>query len=277
VTAEVTLQGASNAPSWTAPHYASSVPRQQATIPWNRPLRVRLAVATAVLAITVVTLGDSASAGAPSTVELGAPSIATEPSCPEDPCLAILRTTGFQDSDGISPSPMKVPLRGKLVAWSTTLARPNPAQIAFFTAAAGGEPEADVAILRPEPQPRNWATYRLVASSPPVKLEPFFGQTAHFTLAAPLTVREGDVVALTVPTWAPSLATGLGKDVDWLASRPEGTCSDTHRQTSQTLIGSSAAYGCVYQTGRLTYGATLAGRVSGAGGFEEAGVASALS
>ena len=49
----------------------------------------------------------------------------------------------------------------------------------------------------------------------------------QFPLAKSIPVKKGWVVALTVPTWAPALAVGLGADTSWRASRGKGTCEDT--------------------------------------------------
>jgi hypothetical protein len=64
-------------------------------------------------------------------------------------------------------------------------------------------------------------------------------------------------VALTVPSWAPALALGFGKDTSWRASRPKTQCSSTSSQTTHTQIGTAVQYFCLYQTARLTYSATL--------------------
>src|SRR5207302_8550387 len=93
--------------------------------------------------------------------------------------------------------------------------------------------------------------------SPPVKLQPYFGKTAQFPLESTLAVRKGDVVALAVPSWAPALALGFAKDTSWRASRQRSQCSSTSSQSTHTQIGSSVQYFCLYQTARLTYGATL--------------------
>ncbi|HYM54104.1 MAG TPA: hypothetical protein VES97_01980, partial [Solirubrobacteraceae bacterium] len=119
----------------------------------------------------------------------------------------------------------------------------------------GGPSEAGSAILRAQPKPN--LTFKLVAQSPPVKLEPYFGKTAQFPLETTIPVKKGDIVALTVPSWAPALALGFGGDTSWRASRPKSGCTSTSTQTSQTGIGSSVQYYCLYQTARLTYSATL--------------------
>ena len=101
-----------------------------------------------------------------------------------------------------------------------------------------------------------WA-HQLIAQSPPVKLRPYFGETAQFPLERTIPIRKGDIVALAVPTWAPALALGFGHETSWRASRPRKSCSSTSSQSTQTVVGSAVQYICLYQTARLTYSATL--------------------
>ena len=180
---------------------------------------------------------------------------ATVPSCPGSPCLAVSRTTGFQVKVSTNHNPLSAPRSGTVVAWTITLGAPSATQTTFFNAHEGGVSEAAIAILRPQPKPN--LTYKLIAQSPLVKLQPYFGKTAQFPLETTLPVKKGDIVALTVPTWAPALALGFGKDTSWRASRPKSQCSNTSGQTDQTQIATSTQYYCLYQTARLTYSATL--------------------
>jgi hypothetical protein len=179
----------------------------------------------------------------------------TTPSCPASPCLAVSRTTGFQVKVATNTTLMSAPKAGSIVAWTITLGKPNATQIKFFNANEGGPAEAGIAILRAEKKPN--LTWRLIASSPTVKLEKYFGKTVQFPLETTLKVRKGDIVALTVPTWSPSLALGFGKDTSWRASREKKQCASTSSQSTQTSIGSAVQYYCLYQTARLTYSATL--------------------
>ncbi|HWX45243.1 MAG TPA: hypothetical protein VNY52_07955, partial [Solirubrobacteraceae bacterium] len=130
----------------------------------------------------------------------------TKPSCPSS-CLAITRTTGFQVKVGSTRSLVTVPRNGTIVAWTITLGKPNATQIKFFNANEGGTASAALAVLRSQPKPN--LSYKLVAESPVVQLQPYFGETAQFPLATTLQVKKGDVIALTVPTWAPALALGF--------------------------------------------------------------------
>ncbi|HEY2181489.1 MAG TPA: hypothetical protein VGH09_07450 [Solirubrobacteraceae bacterium] len=196
---------------------------------------------------------------APATIAevgvIGTTTPPTVPSCPASPCLAVSRTTGFQVKVATNTTLMDAPKAGSVVAWTITLGKPNATQIKFFNANEGGPAEAGIAVLRAEKKPN--LTYKLIASSPTVKLEKYFGKTVQFPLETTIRVRKGDIIALTVPTWAPSLALGFGKDTSWRASREKKQCASTSSQSTQTSIGSAVQYFCLYQTARLTYSATL--------------------
>ena len=180
---------------------------------------------------------------------------ATVPSCPTPSCLAVSRTTGFQVKVETNNNTEAAPREGTVVAWTITLGKPTAAQIKFFNANEGGAASAGIAILRAEKSPK--LTYKVIGQSPVVPLEKYFGKTAQFPLATTVAVKKGDIVALTVPTWAPALALGFGKGTSWRASRGKGQCTTTGTQTAQTSIGTSMQYYCLYQTARLTYSATL--------------------
>lgn len=212
---------------------------------------------TAVLASFALAL--LAPAVAPATLAeigvIGTTTPATVPSCPATPCLAVSRTTGFQVKVATNRNPLSAVRSGSVVAWTVTLGKPNATQIKFFNANEGGVSEAAIAILRAQPKPN--LTYKLIAQSPLVKLQPYFGKTAQFPLETSIPVKKGDVIALTVPSWAPALALGFGNDTSWRASRPKKQCTSTGAQTDHTAVGSAVQYFCLYQTARLTYSATL--------------------
>lgn len=180
---------------------------------------------------------------------------ATVPSCPTPECLVVSRTTGFQAKVGTVRNPLGAPRAGTIVAWTITLGKPNPTQIKYFNAHEGGPASAGIAVLRPEKSVK--LGYQLIGQSPVVPLEKYFGQTVQLPLESTIKVKKGDVIALTVPTWAPALALGFPKTTSWRASRPKQACNSTSTQTTQTTTGSTAQYYCLYSTARLTYRATL--------------------
>jgi hypothetical protein len=186
---------------------------------------------------------------------IGETTPATTPSCPSSPCLAVSRTTGFQVKVGSATNILSAPRAGTIVAWTVSLGKPSTTQVKYFNEHEGGPSEAAIAVLRPQPKPN--LTYKLISQSPLVKLEPYFGKTAQFPLETTLKVKKGDVIALTVPTWAPALALGFANTTSWRASRPKTSCSSTSTQTAHTLVGTNVQYYCLYRTARLTYSATL--------------------
>jgi len=180
------------------------------------------------------------------------------PSCPSSTCEAVSRTTGYQVSVGSTHGPLAVPRDGTIVAWTIALGKPTSAQTKFFDANEGGAASAGIAVLRPDRHHKNLHyNLKLIGQSPLVQLEKYFGMTAQFPLASTIPVKRGDVVALTVPTWAPALALGFSKSTSWRASRSKAQCATTNAQTAQTQVGSFVQYFCLYQTARLTYSATL--------------------
>jgi hypothetical protein len=193
-----------------------------------------------------------ASAGA-EVIEVGAVPPASPPSCPATPCLAVSRTTGYQAKVGTSRGVMTIPKTGRIVAWTIGLGNPGAQQTAFFNQRLGGASEAQITIINPRRKLRS----RVVAQGEPQKLQPYFGTTPQFALHTSLRVHKGEVIALTVPTWAPALAVGLGADTSWRASRGRGNCEDTSAQTAQLRDNQLAQYFCLYRTARLTYSATL--------------------
>lgn len=186
-------------------------------------------------------------------VELGQTDQEATPSCPGRPCLAVSRTTGYQAKVGPDRGIFTAPQRGRIVAWSITLSEPTRKQIKFFKGEFGGAASAGVTVLRPGEK----LTAKVMANSPIEELTDYFGQTVQFPLDRSLKVRRGDVVALTVPTWAPALAIGFGNDTSWRATRGEDNCDDVRRQTAQTEAGAETEVRCLYRTARLTYTATF--------------------
>jgi hypothetical protein len=212
----------------------------------------RLSRATTTVVFAFAALVAAASA---TGTELNAVGAAVEPSCSSSSigyCLVVARTTAFQASNGSSSGPMMVPGDGRITAWQITLGTSVPE---YFARNYGGASEAAIAVI--EPQSTQPQSYRLVALGPLEKLGPYFGTTARFLLNPPITVYTHDVIAITVPTWAPALALGFSNATAWRASRSANQCGNSLAQTSQVVLGSSAQYSCLYQTAGLTYGATL--------------------
>jgi len=186
-------------------------------------------------------------------IEIGATPTQAVPACPGSPCLAVSRTTGYQAKVGTNRGLMTVPANGRIVAWTIGLSKPNAAQVKFFTSQLGGPAQAGITVLKVGRYLRD----TVKAQGPLVSLTPYFGSFAQFPLATAIPVRKGDLIALTVPTWAPALQVGLTGDTSWRASRPRDKCKNNKAQTAQLEVGDKAQYYCLYRTARLVYTATL--------------------
>jgi hypothetical protein len=203
---------------------------------------------TATAAIAAV-LACAAPASA-KIVEIGRTDAA--PACPDSPCLAVSRTTGYQVKVADERTVYTAPEDGKIVAWSVALGKPTAEQISFFDKSLGGPASARLTVIRLGKK----LMARTITQSPIEQLQPYFGQTVQFPLSRALNVKKGDVMALTVPTWAPALTQLLTDHSSWRASRGADKCNDTSTQTAQMTLDTQVQYRCLYKA-RLTYSATL--------------------
>lgn len=224
--------------------------------------RIRLVAAALGAAGLALLVGLAGGAGAapkaPSaTVVLGSTAEMPDPSCPDSPCQAVGSVTGFQVSTDQSTLPFRVPRDGRVKAWTLTLAQPTNRQRAFFNGFFGMPPQARLAILRKVPgtaPPR----YNLRRQGTVRVLTPYLGQTVRF--GASLRVQRGDIVGLTIPTWAPAFAQDLSARNAWRASREPGKCTnatDVRQGKAQQRLNKRATYACKYNTARLLYTATV--------------------
>lgn len=247
----------------------SCAPLSRATPP-TRPGR-RSGRAVAALALVgclaaLVTLTASAAATTPpsaptaasaTTVVLGQTASIPDPACPGRPCQAVGSVTGFQVSTSQSRLPFRVRKAGTVESWTLTLAQPTTKQRSFFNGFFGMPPEARLSILHRVPGTRP-PRYNLRRQGRIRFLGPYLGQTVQF--GAFLRVDRGDIVALTIPTWAPVFAQGLSGANVWRASRAPHRCTsptDIRRGKPQLRVGRRAIYGCRYSTARLLYTATI--------------------
>jgi hypothetical protein len=220
-------------------------------------LAIAIAMAACLAALVIVAAGAGAATSSRTTVVLGSTATTPDPSCPELPCQAVGSVTGFQVSTEQGSLPFRVRRDGKVKAWTLTLAEPTSEQRAFFNGFFGTSPQARLAILRRVPgtdPPR----YNLRRQGSVHVLSPYLGQTVKF--GANLKVEKGDIVGLTIPTWAPAFAQGLSAKNAWRASREPGKCTNTtdvRQGEPQQKVGQRATYACRYSTARLLYTATV--------------------
>lgn len=215
------------------------------------------AVACAFVLLAGLAASSDAAKVGKTTVILGQTATEPDPSCPDLPCQAIGSVTGFQVNNGQSNLPFLVTHDGTIKAWTLTLAQPTNSQRTFFNGFFGTPPQARLAILRRVPG-TNPPRYSLRRQGSVKVLTPYLGQTVKFS--ANLPVEKGNIIGLTVPTWAPAFAQDLDAANVWRASREEGTCknaTDIRQGEPQEKVGRRATYGCKYTTARLLYTATL--------------------
>ncbi|HWE13862.1 MAG TPA: hypothetical protein VG365_10145 [Solirubrobacteraceae bacterium] len=231
--------------------------------------RIPLAIAPLLIALALV-LPAAASA---QVVELGKTSTPiVAPSCPSGvspaQCFIILtRTTAVQSvSDGVL-YPTKVKKAGWIVAFTvglsklSTSAKTEASYLHTLDRAYGGTPQVALTVLKPGPRNK----YTLAAQSGTYHLIPFLGQVLQEPLALPptfstltaLPVTPGEVVGLTVPTWAPVLSYSLSPTKFAYRQSRKANCKNAAgTETAQTTVGASTRYLCNYTGTRVEYSAT---------------------
>ncbi|MQA75016.1 MAG: hypothetical protein GEU88_11850 [Solirubrobacterales bacterium] len=228
-----------------------------------------MAVVFATSLLAGLALADRGAAAKVKATVLGQTATTPRPTCPtpqapdaaaEKSCQAMGRVTGFQISADGTRNPFKVRRPGTIVAWSVDVSRPSKEEQDFFETALSksGPPTARLSVLkRKEDGP-----YKLVKQSPVVQMHSSLGSRPVVTLADPLRVRKGMIVALTTTSWLSNLADFGASDSDvWRASREEGQCTQEedllNRSRPQQKVGGTRSYGCTYEGARLLYWAYL--------------------
>ncbi|MGI8413927.1 MAG: hypothetical protein ACR2QA_15840 [Solirubrobacteraceae bacterium] len=222
----------------------------------------RFLLATAGL-VFVSALAPAAASAA--TIELGAtPTAITQPTCPKGvapkSCTIILtQATGLETiRDGVD-YPTTVKKDGVIVAWTAGLAQLSSSRTAergfihILDMNYGGVPQAAIVVLKSGAK-RRWT---VVASSPVQHLIQFLGMVVQFPLAAPIPVTRGEVIGLSVPTWAPVLEYKLPvKKFAYRQSRMANCANAANSQQVQIKTGDNARYLCNYPGTRVEYSAT---------------------
>ncbi len=244
----------------------------------NRLLATRLGAALGLcgllLALLAVSWPGSADSAPVRVLVLGQTASTPPPSCPGKivngtpltPCRVEGHVSGFQAMASGVEQPYEAPYDGKIVAWSITLSQPSRKEtsttaneVGFFNELLGTPSEARIGILRPVEGSKP-PQYTLVRQSPLEILNSYFGGRVVFALDHPLSILRGQVVALTVPTWAPMFAYNVSGENTWRGSRKPKHCSsrpDIQGGHPQQVVGKTKTYGCYYSNARLLYTATL--------------------
>lgn len=201
----------------------------------------------------------AAPALAKNTQELGHPSgdfPFPPPDCPEN-CQAIAQLTGFQVQLGEAHNPFRVRRSGYVTSFTLRLSKPNADQVSFFKTTYGDTPQVRLALVRSLHDKKQ---YRLLKQTQAFNIEPYLGSTVTFALRQPFRVKKEDIVAITVPTWAPAFVHNQSTDIAWRSSHSEEECTTSLPPTAaHEEEGTKKTYGCFYRTARLLYSATFIG------------------
>jgi hypothetical protein len=236
-----------------------AVPRSNPDNPSRAPI-LRAALAVACFAALAGALWPGSAVAARTVTVLGQTQSTPSAACPQSPCEAVGSVTGFQTVAGSVAKPFVVPFNGRMVAWSISMSKPKSSQQSFFNNFYGSPPEARIAVLSQVTGVNGPPRYKLLRQGPTVVLTPFLGSDVTFALDQPLIVKTGNIIGLTIPTWAPAFAVGLTDNSGWRASRGAGKCTQTtdiKASHPQQKVGSEKQYGCFYKTARLLYTATV--------------------
>jgi hypothetical protein len=231
----------------------------------------RIPIAIAGL-MTAVALLIPAAASA-QIVELGKTTTPiAAPTCPTGvspaQCFIILtRTTAVQTvSDGVL-NPTKVKKAGWIVAFTvglsklSTSAKTETSFLHTLNSAYGGPPQLALTVLKPGPGNR----YTVAAQTGVYHVTPFLGQVLQEPVSLPpsfstftsLPVQPGEVIGLSVPTWAPVLSYNLTPTkFAYRQSRMANCKNAAATETAQMTLGVSTRYLCNYTGTRVEYTAT---------------------
>lgn len=177
--------------------------------------------------------------------------------------IVLTRSTGLETvRDGIA-YPTRVRFAGTLVAFTVGVATLSSSaatthqEIANLDATYGGVTMAGITVLKPRPGKNLNRNFTVVTEGPMVHLQPYLGYVVQFPLATPIPVVPGELVALTVPTWAPVLTYNLStKQFAYRQSRTANCAHAGHYQNAQLTIGQTHDYTCDYAGTRVEYNAT---------------------
>lgn len=186
------------------------------------------------------------------------------PTCPADAqgshCTIVLaRTTAVETIRDGKQNPTIVRHAGVIASFSVGVSQINsdPAtQKQYVTSldnAFGGDPSVQLTVLRTVGR-MNSQRRQVVAQSPVISLAQYLGQVVEFPLTQPIPVVRGEIIALTVPTWAPVLSIELPTSKFAYRQARRNNCTQAATvDFSQGKIGDFATYGCSYIGTRVEY------------------------
>jgi hypothetical protein len=241
----------------------------------------------AVAIVVALILGGAAAVGLASGAEIQVGSTTTPltmPTCPtetsialaENLCTVVLReTTALETVSDSIAKPDMITQPGVIDSFTlaiSSLSIPGvtlSSEVTALNAKYGGAPSAQLTVLRPVAAKTSAGTrWAVAAQSPVMPLTGYLGGVVEFPLIAPLPVVKGEVLAITVPTWAPILTFGLPKGAFSYeqshvaqvstaagASKKPSCANDPSTTLAQLTLGQQALYDCSYPGTRVEYSA----------------------
>jgi hypothetical protein len=219
----------------------------------------RFALLISVMAAAGALLAPGASAR---MIELGGTADSVSLNCPgttDVQCVAAVRMTGYQGrSSGGPKNPFYIRRDGHLVAFTLQLAKPTSDEVDYFTTNFGSPSMARISVLRRGSTRKTRLEHRLIRQSDRFTLNPYFGSKPTFVFDQPIPVKKGNWIAITVPTWAPLLATPVARENWWRSSRSNDSCEppESLRQFAMEDLREVNQFGCTYHRARLLYSVT---------------------
>ncbi len=208
---------------------------------------------------TTTTIGSMLQLGVTKT-PLAAP-VCPASVTPVNCTIVLTRSTALETvRDGVA-YPTTVHQAGLVVAFTVGLSRLSTNNksahnaIHFLDQEFKGNTEVAITVLKPvgAASLRDW---EVVGESPAIHVQPWLGYVVQFPLATPLPVAPGDVIALTVPTWAPVLSFDLTPSKFAYRQSRSTTCATPAAASVAQAVGNSARYLCDYTGTRVEYSAT---------------------
>lgn len=225
---------------------------------FHKKFRARRGFVVAVAAAATLVLATTAFAA---VREIGDPAGFTAPPCQDKTCQVLTRSTAYQQQVGTKKNASRVARPGSIVAYTVFLPKVAQKYYSGYTETYGGSPTMRLSVLRSAPRKGVAYRYSLVAQSKRLNVKHYLGGTPTFALPAPITVKRGDIVAITTDTWLPAFTvTGQDANSIWRASRPKDHCSsliDFATERMHEKVGEIRRYTCGYKGARVLYRATV--------------------
>lgn len=219
-----------------------------------------LAAAVPIAAARVVSIGEPTEGFLPASPCPGKDLEGTEN---DTVCVSPYEVTGYQDTaENSKEDPYLIRRDGKITAFTVKLGKVTSgdpsAQKEFFDGRFDAPAAVQISIVRPGKKRRRRNDHRVVAESGTFPVDDYFGSSPTFVLDKPLNVKRGTIVALTIPTWAPVLATQQPRSEFWRSSRTKGRCGTAEENAPNSVQERKdlSTWGCSYRGERLLYTAT---------------------